>query len=526
MNYRRGQSRSSVSRSRGTSGISGQHAADKNSHNMMQMADGLKEKCAVFGIIGKKFDTQTGLEAARLTFYGLWALQHRGQESSGIVSSDGQTLHRHAAPGLVATVYREEDLEQLPGHLAIGHNRYSTSGGAGEYYDQPFLDRTHDIALGHNGNLPDTTKLEAFLKERGVHLEKLNDTRMMTAAISCYMDDGLSLPEAIKKAWPLFTGAFSVVAMDKNSIVAFRDECGIRPLSIAKIDGGYAVASETCAFDTIGAEFLRDVEPGELVVIDDKGITSHQVVPSNLKLDIFELVYFARPDSQLLGQRVDAVRKNFGAEMAKEFPIQADVIIPVPDSGIPAALGYSQASGIPFEMGLIKNRYIHRTFIRPTAQLRERDLKMKLNPVIETIKDQRVVLVDDSIVRGTTMRHLVSMVFEAGAKEVHLLISCPPVRYPDFYGINTPKQSELLAAYMTEDEMRDYVGATSLCFLSYDGMVNATGQPKNCFSTSCFDGVYPIPIGKRADEIAQLKPGHTLPKTGHQPTKLATARIT
>lgn len=480
----------------------------------------------MFGIIGRKFGDQTGLEAARLTFYGLWALQHRGQESSGIVSSDGRDLHRHAAPGLVATVYREEDLEQLPGHLAIGHNRYSTSGGTDECYDQPFLERRHNIALGHNGNLPDTTKIEAFLKKRGVKLEKLNDTSMMSAAISCYMDDGLTLVEAIKKAWPLFTGAFSIVAMDKDSIVAFRDECGIRPLSIATIDGGHVVASETCAFDTIGAKFLRDVKPGELVVINDEGLTSHQVVPGRLNLDIFEVVYFARPDSQLMGKRVDGIRKSFGRQMVKEFPIEADVVIPVPDSSIPAALGYSQSSGIPFEIGLIKNRYIHRTFIRPTTQLRERDLKMKLNPVVETIKGQRVILVDDSIVRGTTMRHLVSMVFEAGAKEVHLLITSPPVRYPDFYGINTPRQAELLAAYMTEEEMRDYVGATSLCFLSYDGMLKATGLPKKDFSTSCFDGVYPIPIGRRNDEILQLKPGQTLPRTSHKPTKLAATRTT
>lgn len=295
-------------------------------------------------------------------------------------------------------------------------------------------------------------------------------------------------------------------------------------MSIATIDGGHVIASETCAFDTIGATFLRDVEPGELVVIDDDGLKSEQVVPSKLNLDIFELVYFARPDSQILGKRIDGIRKNFGRQMAQEFPIKADVIIPVPDSGIPAALGYSQASGIQFEMGLIKNRYIHRTFIRPTTQLRERDLKMKLNPVIETIKDQRVVLVDDSIVRGTTMRHLVSMVFEAGAKEVHLLITSPPVRYPDFYGINTPKQSELLAAYMTEEEMRDYVGATSLCFLSYDGMLEATELPKDSFSTSQFDGVYPISIGKRADNIQELKPGQTLPRKTHTPTKLAATR--
>lgn len=488
-------------------------------------ADEFNEKCAVFGIIGQKFGDNTGLEAARLTFYGLWALQHRGQESSGIVSSDGKNLHRHAAPGLVATVYREEDLEQLPGHIAIGHNRYATSGGADSCYDQPFLERTHNIALAHNGTLPDTTALEDFLTERDITLDKLNDSSMMSAAIGAYMDEGLDMAESIKKAWPLFTGAFSIVAMNATTLVAFRDECGIRPLSIATLDEGYAVASETCAFDTIGATFLRDVEPGELVVITDSGITSHQVVKPNLKLDIFELVYFARPDSLIMGKRIDTIRKNFGAQMAREYPIEADVIVPVPDSGIPAALGFSQATGVPFEMGLIKNRYIHRTFIRPTAALRERDLKMKLNPVGETFKDKRVVLVDDSIVRGTTMRHLVAMVFEAGAKEVHLLITSPPVRYPDFYGINTPKQSELLAAYMSEEEMRDHVGATSLCYLSYDGMLSATGLPVEMFSTSCFNGVYPVSIGKRADEIMELKPGEVLPRGSHTPTKLATARV-
>lgn len=487
--------------------------------------DQLNEKCAVFGIIGKQFGKQNGLEAARLAFYGLWALQHRGQESSGIVSSDGKEMYRHAAQGLVATVYREEDLEQLPGNVAIGHNRYSTSGGADECYDQPFLDRNHGIALAHNGTIPDTTKLEEFLTSRNIDLEKLNDSSMIMNAISCYMDDGLDIAEAVKAAWPLFTGAFSIVAMTRDTLFAFRDGRGIRPLSIGTLDGGFVVASETCAFDTIGAEFVRDVEPGELVIMNNDGMTSHQIEEGELKLDIFEMVYFARPDSLLMGKRVDAIRKNFGVQMAKEFPIEADVIVPVPDSGIPAALGFSQASGVPFEMGLIKNRYIHRTFIRPTTALRERDLKMKLNPVIETFKDKRVVLVDDSIVRGTTMRHLVAMVFEAGAKEVHLLITCPPVRYPDFYGINTPQQSELLAAYMTEDEMRDYVGATSLCFLSYDGMLSATELPKDHFSTSCFNGVYPISIGRHAKDIMELKPGQTLPKDSHTPTKLAAARV-
>jgi len=486
--------------------------------------DELNEKCAVFGIIGSKTDKRTGLEAARLTFYGLWALQHRGQESSGIASSDGKEMHRHAAPGLVATVYREEDLEQLPGHIAIGHNRYSTSGGTDDFYNQPFVDHTRKIAFAHNGNLPDWTKLEEFLTARGVKLDKLNDSSMMSSAIGCYMDDGLDLVDAIKKAYPLFTGVFSAVIMDTKRLITFRDPCGVRPLSIGKLDGGYAVASETCAFDTVGAEFIRDVEPGEMVVISEDGIESHQVVKGEQKLDIFEMVYFARPDSLLLGKRVDMVRQEFGRVMAREFPIEADVIVPVPDSGIPAGLGYSQASGIPFEMALIKNRYIHRTFIRPTAQLRERDLKMKLNPVIELMKDQRVVLVDDSIVRGTTMRHLVSMVFEAGAKEVHLLISSPPVRYPDFYGINTPKQSELLAAYMTEKEMGEYVGATSLSFLSFDGMMKATGLPASSFTASCFTGDYPIPIGLRAKEIVKLKPGEVLPRSSHTPPQLATAR--
>jgi amidophosphoribosyltransferase len=451
-------------------------------------------------------------------------LQHRGQESSGIVSSDGNNLYRHAAQGLVATVYREEDLEQLPGHLAIGHNRYSTSGGNDDCFNQPYIDHKHNIALAHNGNLPDTTKLESFLKERDITLRDLNDTSMMVAAISAYMDDGKSFTESIKAAWPLFTGAFSIVAMDTKTLVGFRDECGIRPLSIGKIDAGYAIASETCAFDTVGAKFVRDVEPGEMVVITEDGFEAEQIVKSNLKLDIFEMGYFARPDSLLLGKRVDVVRQDFGRQMAKEYPVDADVIVPVPDSGIPAALGYSQASGVPFEMALIKNRYIHRTFIRPTAQLRERDLKMKLNPVIDLLEGKRVVLVDDSIVRGSTMRHLVSMIFEAGAKEVHLLITSPPVRHPDFYGINTPKQTELLAAHMTVQEMCDYVEATSLHFLSFDGMIAATGMPANSFNNSCFNGDYPIPIGERAKEIVVLGPGKKLPQKTYEPVKLANTR--
>jgi len=458
----------------------------------------LTEKCAVFGIYGNP-------EAARLTFYGLCALQHRGQESSGIASSDGENLYRHAANGLVTTVYREEDLANLPGSIAIGHNRYATSGGHKDCFNQPFLDEKYGFALAHNGNLPDCTKLEKFLKSRNVRTKGLNDSGMMAAAIGCYISDGLSLADAVEQSYPLFTGAFSVVAIDAETMVAFRDQCGIRPLSLGSFeDGSYAVASETCAFDTIGAKNLREIKPGEMVVLGTNGLESRQIAKGNQKLDVFEYVYFARPDSVILDRCVNDVRMNFGREMAQECTVNADVVIPVPDSGVPAALGYAEQSGIPFEMNLIKNRYIHRTFIRPTQELREHDLKMKLNPLISAIKGRRVVLVDDSIVRGTTMRKVVSMLKEVGATEVHLMISCPPVLYPDFYGINTPKQNELIAATMTVPEIRDYVGATSLHFLSYDGMIRATGLQADQLSTSCFNGVYPIEIGSRQKEITMI----------------------
>ncbi len=459
----------------------------------------LTEKCAVFGIFGASQD------AARISFYGLSALQHRGQESSGIVSSDGATLHRHAGNGLVAAVYRESDLAKLPGGSAIGHNRYATSGGHSNRYNQPFLNERHGFALAHNGNLPDTTALKAFLHQRGVVTRSLNDTGMMLAAIAQMMDDGLKIEAAIEACYPLFTGAFSCVVLTKNKLISFRDACGIRPLSLGiRPDGSYIVASETCALDTVGAELVREIKPGELISIDKKGVTSKSLRRGNQKIDIFEFVYFARPDSTILGKSVNTVRVNFGHQMAAEYKVDADVVIPVPDSAVPAALGYSQASGIPFEMDLIKNRYIHRTFIRPTAELRDHDLTMKLNPLTESIRGRRIILVDDSIVRGTTMRKVVTMLKRAGATEVHLLISSPPVLYPDYYGINTPKQAELIASYMSIAEIREYVGADGLHFLSYDGMIRATGLPESKFSTSCFTGVYPIDIGTRRKEIRDI----------------------
>jgi amidophosphoribosyltransferase len=483
--------------------------------------DILKEKCAVFGVYGHDG------EAARVTYYGLWALQHRGQESSGIASADTKQLHRHAANGLVANVYRNEDLDKLPGNIAIGHNRYATSGDARELYNQPIMNSSKSFAFAHNGNLPDITKLSGFLEKHGVATTHLNDSHMMAEAIDHYIVMGKSLEQAIKAAYPLFEGVFSAVAMDKNKLVAFRDICGIRPLSIATLGDGYVVASETCAFDTIGAKFLRDIQPGEMIVIDKNGLTSHQVVQGRQKLDIFEFVYFARPDSVLMGQRVNSVRERFGAQIAKEFSVEADVVIPVPDSSIPAAIGYARATGIPFNMGLIKNRYIHRTFIQPTAEMRRRDVKMKLNPVIEAIAGKRVVLVDDSIVRGTTMRQVVQMIREAGAKELHVLISCPPVKYPDFYGINTPDQADLISARLSIEETREYLGADSLHFLSHAGMVRATQLPETVFSMSCFTGVYPIPIGKAAKTIthtpAHPRSTHTSPNSHRDKSKQKTA---
>lgn len=452
----------------------------------------LSEKCAVFGAYN------VGPEAAKMAYYGLLALQHRGQENSGIVSTHDGMFYRHSAPGLVSNVYHEKDLEQLPGTSVIGHNRYSTSGADNDAHAQPILHRNSGFAFAHNGNIPDTEKLETFLHARNIATDSLNDSEMMAAAIGQYIQEGVTLEHAIMRAFPLLTGAFSAVALNAEQLVAFRDQCGIRPLSIGRLGDGYVIASETCAFDTIGARFMRDVRPGELVVINQHGLTSHQVVKSNPKLDIFELIYFARPDSVIAGMSVNQVRQNLGKELALQYPIDADIVVPIPDSAIPAAIGYAQASDVPFEMGLIKNRYIHRTFIRPSQSIREQDVKLKLNPLPHVLKDKRIVLIDDSIVRGTTTHKIAELMYRAGARSIHLLVSSPPVKYPDFYGINLPTNTDLIAASMTVSEICKRIGVDSLGYLSYDGMICATGRPAHYFSTSCFNGVYPIPIGKHA----------------------------
>lgn len=458
----------------------------------------LTEKCGVFGIYSP------GSEAARLVHPALFSLQHRGQEGSGIATSDGFQLFIHKDIGLVTHVYDEETIDTLPGFIGIGHNRYSTSQGSTPDHVQPVMRSDRIMALAHNGNLPSTVALEEFLRDKGLPTNHSNDSEMMADAIGYYLRRGSSLEDAIIDSYPLFTGAFSLIVMTPDKLVALRDPRGIRPLSLGKLNGGYVFASETCAFDTIHANYLRDVRPGQMVVVDDSGLSEYQITPGDQKLDIFEFVYFARPDSYLLGQRVYNIRKRFGKALALECPTDADVVIPVPDSAVPAAIGYSHASGIPFEEGLIKSRYIHRTFITPEQRMRDQLVEMKLNPISEVIKGKEVVIIDDSVVRGTTSPKIVGMLRAAGAIKVHVRISSPPVRFPDFYGIDTPRQDQLIAANKTVEEIRETIGADSLYYLSYDGMIRATGLPEDVFSTSCFTGVYPIDIKEREGEIIRF----------------------
>lgn len=457
----------------------------------------LNEKCAVFGIFGSN---GSATDIARETYFGLFALQHRGQEHSGIATTDGNEIHLHKADGLVSQIYTEDILKRLPGFAGIGHNRYSTSKGGGAEYAQPFL--FHDkFALGHNGNLPSVKALVEFLESRGQNTENLSDSQLMVEAIGVYLNDGHSLPDAIEKAYPLFTGAFSCVVLGKETLIAFRDPCGIRPLALGRRENEVIISSETCAIDTIGGKFERRIEPGEMVVVTRDGIQSRQIAQPNPKMDIFEFVYFARHDSTLMGKLVYDVRKNLGKNLALESPKDVDLVIPVPETAIPAAMGYASAIGRPFEMALSKNRYIHRTFIQPMQSARDNMVRMKLIPLRQMISGKRVAIVDDSIVRGTTSRQIVKMLFDAGAKEVHFLVSSAPIRFPDFYGIDTPNQQDLIASRKTLEETRQYLGATSLSYLSIDGMIKATGLPRENFSLSAFDGIYPLDIHERVKEI-------------------------
>jgi amidophosphoribosyltransferase len=461
-------------------------------------AEQIGEKCGVFGIY------TPGHQASRLTHAGIFTLQHRGQESAGIASSDGEQIYIHKDMGLVTHVFDEKIIENLVGFIGIGHTRYSTSEGSTSIHAQPVMRSDGIMALAHNGNLPSTTLLTEFLRDKGLPIARSNDSEMMADAIGYYLRRGTPLDESIIKAYPLFTGAFSMVVMTQNEIAAVRDGKGIRPFSIGKLNGGYVFASETCALDVIHAQYIGDVNPGEMIILNHEGIHRHQIVPGEQKLDLFEFVYFSRPDSVHLGKRVYEVRRNFGQILAEESPVDADVVIPVPDSAIPAAIGFSRFSGIPYDEGLIKNRYIHRTFIEPDQRMRDSDIEMKLNPISEVINNKRVVIIDDSIVRGSTLGKLVRMLKRVGAKEVHVRISSSPVIYPDHYGIDTPKQEKLIAARLTVPEICQEIGADSLNYLSFNGMIRATGLPEEVFNTSCFTGNYPIDIRERAGEIVRF----------------------
>ncbi len=450
------------------------------------------EACGVIGIYSP------GADAARLAYFGLFALQHRGQESAGIAVSDGETITVFKDLGLVAQVFDERTLAGLGGHIAIGHTRYSPTGSSIWENAQPAYRQvdTTGIALGHNGNLTNTAELRDHYGDVGA----TTDSELMVEAIAratpIGRSDGRELERATAEALTHFEGAFSLVLMDQGRLVGVRDPRGFRPLCLGRLDRGWVLASETAALDLIGADFEREVEPGEMIVIDAGGPRSlHPFPPAEPKLCLFEFVYFARPDSLLYGQNIHAARRRMGEILAAESGnVAADVVVPVPESGIPAAQGFAAASGIAYTDGLVKNRYVGRTFIDPAPSMRERGIRMKLNPMPAELSDRRVILVDDSIVRGTTTAQLVQMVRSAGAREVHLRISSPPYKWPCFYGMDTSDASQLLAADRSVEAIRDFVGADSLAYLSLDGLLAATGVPDGGFCTACLSGEYPTEV--------------------------------
>jgi amidophosphoribosyltransferase len=450
--------------------------------------------CGVFGI------RSTERDVSRLAYFGLFALQHRGQESAGIAVSDGGRLTVVRDMGLVAQVFNEQQLQALPGEVAIGHTRYSTTGANRWANAQPLIHhgRARTVALGHNGNLVNVEELRAELIEDGVRLGSGSDSEVIAALVG---RDPAPLPEAIANAMGRLEGAYTVTALVDDTLVAFRDPLGFRPLSVGRIGDDWVVASETCALDLIGAEVVRDVRTGEIVWVDAGGLHTAQALPAGRNaLCIFEHVYLARPDSRLAGVEVHGARVRMGERLAREAPVEADLVIGIPDSGTPAAIGFSNASGIPFNEGLIKNRYVARTFIQPDQGMREQGIRMKFNPLDE-IEGQRLVVVDDTIVRANTTRQLVAMLIDIGAAEVHVRISSPPVVSPCFYGIDFPDEEELPAAHRTVEEMRVLIGATSLHYLSVEGMQAATTLPEDAVCRACFTRDYPTRVPRKLEKL-------------------------
>ena len=451
--------------------------------------DHFHDHCGVFGIFGHA-------EAAKMTYLGLYALQHRGQESAGIASSDGVQLHVHKSMGHVQEIFTPAVITKLPGESAIGHTRYSTAGDTVLTNAQPVVIDCNKgkLALGHNGNLTNAIELRKKLEHRGSIFQTTSDTEVIVHLIA--RSNARNLSGAIADALNQVEGAYSLLLLTPDEIFAIRDPRGFRPLAIGRLNGSWVAASETCAFDLIDAEYVRDVEPGEMVRISRGGLESIRFAPEKQnQFCIFEHVYFSRPDSVVFGKPVNETRERLGRLLAQEHPVEADIVVPVPDSGVPAAVGYAAESGIPFRMGLIRNHYVGRTFIEPSQAIRDFGVKLKLNPIRRMIEGKRVILVDDSIVRGTTSRKIVRLVRDAGATEVHVRVSCPPTISPCYYGVDTPRREELIAANNSVEEIRKYLAADSLGYVSLPSLRAAVQDTKGNFCTSCYTGSYPDRAG-------------------------------
>ncbi|WP_316668209.1 amidophosphoribosyltransferase [uncultured Propionibacterium sp.] len=457
-----------------------------------------QDECGVFGVFAP------GEDVAKLTYYGLFALQHRGQESAGIAVSDGSRIMVFKDMGLVSQVFDEAALNSLTGHVAVGHTRYSTTGSSVWQNAQPTFASTPrgSLALAHNGNLTNTDELEDLLAKRlgqgskgrvphKKEMDSSNDTHLVSALMA--LDDE-PLGDVVMGLLPHLVGAFCLVFMDENTLFAVRDPQGVRPLVLGRLETGWVVASETAAIDIVGGTFVREVEPGEMLRIDESGLHSARFAPARPKGCLFEYVYVARPDTVISGRRIHNVRVKVGKILAAESPADADLVIPVPESGIPAAIGFAAESGIPFGNGLVKNSYVGRTFIQPTQSLRNMGIRLKLNPLRDVIEGRRLVVVDDSIVRGNTQRQLVRMLREAGAAEVHVRISSPPLEWPCFYGLDFATRAQLIAPGLSVDEIRRSIGADSLGYVSLEGLISATHTPRESLCRACFDGEYPIPV--------------------------------
>jgi amidophosphoribosyltransferase len=461
---------------------------EKMTQKLAYADDRFHDECGVFGVFGHE-------EASKLTYLGLYALQHRGQESAGIVSSDGGELHLHRAMGEVEEIFTPAVLAELPGNLAIGHTRYSTAGDKALLNAQPIMIDCNKgkVALGHNGNLTNAAEWRRKLEHKGSIFQTNSDTEVIVHLLA--RSQARNLSGALGDALNQVEGAYSLLVLTTDELIAVRDPRGFRPLNLGRLGDSWLVASETCAFDLLNAQYVREIEPGEMVRISRSGIESIHFAPEKpLQQCIFEHVYFARPDSIIFGRSVNESREALGRTLAKEHPANADIVVPVPDSGVPAAVGYALESGIPFRMGLIRNHYIGRTFIEPSQAIRNFGVKLKLNPIRSLIEGQRVVLVDDSIVRGTTSRKIVRMVRESGAKEVHMRISCPPTISPCYYGVDTPTREELIASSSTPEEICKFIGADSLGYISLAGLRRAVSDTQGHYCTSCYTGVYPTDL--------------------------------